>query len=335
MRAAAWAYAAVVLAALGMIHGLGDGWWPVVLLLFMPRWLFLVPVALLAVASGARRCPSHWVLQGSIAAVVAGPLMGATLAVHRLWERVPAGDGVRIATFNMGLSPIRTRELKDWIAARGLDVVCFQEGGSDEFRLRPELPEGWHLSPGSLLATRLPVVAELAPLAVDPQPGRFYNARMERVRLRTRSGREFVVASVHMPTIREGIEGLSQAGDTDGLRRQSAWWGREMARILRALAESSDVPVIIGGDFNMPSDDSTMAALRSSFRFAFEEGGRGYGYTRPVNLPWVRIDHILAGPQWYVVDCRVGPDFGSDHLPLYATVVLPGPALANRPAGHP
>ncbi len=51
------------------------------------------------------------------------------------------------------------------------------------------------------------------------------------------------------------------------------------------LAGSSDLPVIVGGDFNMPADDSTMAALRLSFRFAFEEAGWGYGYTRPSRSP--------------------------------------------------
>jgi endonuclease/exonuclease/phosphatase family metal-dependent hydrolase len=102
----------------------------------------------------------------------------------------------------------------------------------------------------------------------------------------------------------------------------AAWWGREIERMLSALAEAHDLPMVVGGDFNMPSDDSTMAALRANFRFAFEDAGWGYGYTRPARLPWVRIDHILAGPEWYAVACRVGPDFGSDHLPVFAELEL-------------
>jgi len=341
LRAASWAYAAVVIAALGLIHGAGDAWWGVPVLLFMPRWIFLAPVALLAALSGLRRCPWHWVPQAATAAVVAGPLMGASAAVHQLWERSPGGERVRIATFNLGLEPIRAGDLRRWIEGQNLDVICFQEGGTEGHRLRPELPEGWHLSPQGRLATRLHVDADLPPLPHDWKPGRFYTAHMERARLRTPSGRGFVVASVHLPTVREGIEGLPRAGGTTNMRRHTQWWGHEMARVLVALAGSSDVPVLIGGDFNMPSDDSTMAALRSSFRFAFEEAGWGYGYTRPARRPWVRIDHILTGPQWYVSACRVGPDFGSDHLPLLAEVVLPappspsGPAGSVRPAGNP
>jgi vancomycin resistance protein VanJ len=330
LLAASWAYAVVMLAVIGLIHGVGDSWWWVPVLLFMPRWLLLGPVGVLAVLSGLRGCPRHWVLQAATAAVVAGPLMGASAAVHQLWERPPLGERVRIATFNLGLRPILVGDLRRWIEAQKLDVICFQEGGTESDRLDPELPEGWHLSPKGHIATRLPVDAELPPLPHDWKPGRFYTAHMERVRLRTPSGRGFVVASVHLPTLREGIEGLLKTGGRAEMTRHTAWWGHEMARILAALATTSDVPLLIAGDFNMPADDSTMAALRSSFRFAFEEAGWGYGYTRPAQHPWVRIDHILTGPQWYVSSCRVGPDFGSDHLPVLAEVVLPGPPPSGK-----
>ena len=69
------------------------------------------------------------------------------------------------------------------------------------------------------------------------------------------------------------------------------------------------------------------------YRFAFEDAGWGYGYTRPADLPWFRIDHIVASPEWRVTECRVGPDFGSDHLPLIAELVLP--AAPSTPSGSP
>ena len=76
-----------------------------------------------------------------------------------------------------------------------------------------------------------------------------------------------------------------------------------------------------------------MAALASLYRFAFEDAGWGYGYTRPSRYPWFRIDHILASPEWVFTRCRVGPDVGSDHLPLIAEAVLPAPTEdPERPA---
>src|SRR4051812_45988475 len=85
LLASSWLYAAVTVAALFLIRCVGDALWPVMLLLLMPRWLLLGPVAVLAVASGLRRRFGHWGVQGATAAVIAGPLMGASLAVHRLY----------------------------------------------------------------------------------------------------------------------------------------------------------------------------------------------------------------------------------------------------------
>ena len=45
----------------------------------------------------------------------------------------------------------------------------------------------------------------------------------------------------------------------------------------------------------------------------------------PGAVSWVRIDHILTTPDWSIAECRVGPDLGSDHLPVMAEVVLPKP----------
>ena len=85
------------------------------------------------------------------------------------------------------------------------------------------------------------------------------------------------------------------------------------------------------GDFNLPPDSPMLAPLRRRFRDAFAEAGRGYGYTYPSRLPWVRIDHILAGRHWTIDRCRVGPDLGSDHRPLIAEAVLADP---RKPTGH-
>ena len=64
------------------------------------------------------------------------------------------------------------------------------------------------------------------------------------------------------------------------------------------MAGTGNLPLVLAGDFNLPADDSTMVALRDHFRFAYAEAGWEYGYTKPSNLPWVRIDHILMGPEW-------------------------------------
>jgi vancomycin resistance protein VanJ len=80
--------------------------------------------------------------------------------------------------------------------------------------------------------------------------------------------------------------------------------------------------VLVAGDFNMPSDYGSMASFRSTYPSAYDQVGWGFGYTRPTALPWVRIDHVLGSRDWAFRRCWVGPDFGSDHLPLIAEAVL-------------
>jgi endonuclease/exonuclease/phosphatase (EEP) superfamily protein YafD len=315
-------YALAVLTVLGSIRWGGDGWWGVTVVLFTPRWLFLVPVFGLAAASGLMKCFGQWVLHGAIALVVAGPLMGFNLPVQRLLNPAAGGEHVRIATYNMGMDPIRAGAFAAWAERHQVDVICFQEGVRDDPRLVEFLARGWNVNRRRSIASRFPIVEELEPLPQLYESESRYSSDVERVRVRTPGGREVVVVSVHLPTLRPGFERLFQ-GDVKGLELHVDWWARELSRTLSLLAEQSDLPTLVGGDFNMPPDDSTMAALRTSFRFAFEESGWGYGYTRPARYPWVRIDHLMASPEWDVISCRIGPDFGSDHLPFLAEFTLP------------
>jgi vancomycin resistance protein VanJ len=335
LRAASWVYAALVLAALGMIRGIGDGWWVVDVLLLMPRWLFLGPIALLAIASGVRGSRSQWALHAATALVVAGPLMNCSLPIAHLWTQPPQGvERVRVVTYNLAAAPLTKGEFRDWLDREGVDVVCFQEVKSIQKEVRDGLRGGWHFSRNGMVATRFDIVAEMPRFEETFGGGERWSGFLELVRLRTPTGVEFHVGALHLPTIRYGLNQLSD-GKTEGVRQHLDWWRAELARVLGAIAGADALPLILAGDFNFPSDDSTMVSLRSHFRFAFEDAGWGYGYTRPSQLPWVRIDHILAGPEWSVTSCRVGPDFGSDHLPLFAELALTGVIARPRPESAP
>jgi endonuclease/exonuclease/phosphatase family metal-dependent hydrolase len=316
--------------ALALIRWVGAEWWGVLVLLFMPRWLWLLPVVPLAVASGVRRCPWHWVLQGATALVVAGPLMGASLPVHRLWEGTPEGERLRVATLNVSPYPIRVHALMSWVDRAGIDVLCLQEVDSQEDHpiVKAFREAGWYVAGRRHVVSRFPIEEELPRLPDDSTSRRRYSATLDRVRLKTRGGAGVIVACVHLPTIREGIVDLFHSKTSETLEDHVSWWAHEVSRVLAALAEAAGPPLVVAGDFNMPSDDATMAALRSDFQFAFESAGWGYGYTRPARLPWVRIDHVLASHEWAVTGCRVGPHVGSDHLPMVAELVLPRQAEA-------
>jgi endonuclease/exonuclease/phosphatase family metal-dependent hydrolase len=40
-------------------------------------------------------------------------------------------------------------------------------------------------------------------------------------------------------------------------------------------------------------------------------------------VPRIPIDHVVVSPEVRVTDRRVGPDVGSDHLPVEATLAIP------------
>lgn len=325
---ASWAYAVLVLLALVLIRWVGSSWSGVTLLLFAPRWIFLGPIAALIVASGVGRHFRHWALQGAILLVVAGPLMNLNLPLWTLWESAPAGRTVRVISFNMGQYPMDVDAFTRWADAARADVIFIQEGLRKDPKLVAYFEKGWYLNHPRSIASRFPIVEELDSLAEAYDREERYSSAVDRVNVKTPEGRELCLVTIHLPTLRRGFERAMQ-GDFSGLSLHNDWWGREISRALTLIAEDADRPMILGGDFNMPPDDATMAALRTSFRFAFEDAGWGYGYTRPAVLPWVRIDHLLASPEWSARRCRVGPDLGSDHLPIVAEWVLPAEAVGR------
>jgi endonuclease/exonuclease/phosphatase (EEP) superfamily protein YafD len=327
-----WSLALVVLFVLVLIRWVGDRWWGVAVALFVPRWLYLVPLPFLALASGLARRPKQWLLQGVLALVIAGPLMAVSLPIHQLWDRRVEGTRVRVMTLNRGTNVLDAKRLTEVIEQQEIDLICFQEfGDPNDTDVKAYLIEhGWYGDRGGFVASRYPIVAVMPPLRDEYDTDFRYSANVVRARIRTPGGLEFGLVSVHMPTLRYGFYRFLEQ-DIAGLKQHSAWWDRQAIRLLDGLAEMRDVPILIGGDFNLPPDHASMAALGSLFRFAFEDAGWGYGYTRPSRYPWFRIDHIMASPEWVFTRCWVGPDVGSDHLPLIAEAVLP--ASREAPEG--
>ena len=99
----------------------------------------------------------------------------------------------------------------------------------------------------------------------------------------------------------------------------------ESEEVAAWIAEGGE-PVIIAGDFNMPSDSAIFRQLWSRWSDAFAMAGWGLGYTKiTVKKAWTYgacIDHVLFDKGDFTCrDCRVAPDVGSDHLPLVADLV--------------
>ncbi len=94
---------------------------------------------------------------------------------------------------------------------------------------------------------------------------------------------------------------------------------------------SGDQPVVLTGDLNASSWTYRVKRLE---RAGLVNARRGFGVlpTWPVPIGWLRIpiDHILVSPEIGVGSLRVGPDVGSDHLPLVADLVVRPSGARNR-----
>jgi vancomycin resistance protein VanJ len=78
--------------------------------------------------------------------------------------------------------------------------------------------------------------------------------------------------------------------------------------------------VIIAGDTNLPDLSRIFRENLSGFDDAFAAVGRGFGYTYPSKLPWLRIDRILTSGKLRAVDFRIGDARASHHLCVGATI---------------
>lgn len=90
---------------------------------------------------------------------------------------------------------------------------------------------------------------------------------------------------------------------------------------LTALAEligSEGKRTVVAGDFNTSSWSPCFATLESATRLRDSRQGFGLLPTFPSQFWPIRttIDHCLVSDDLEVLDRRVGPDIGSDHLPI-------------------
>ncbi|HLS48189.1 MAG TPA: hypothetical protein VK012_06690, partial [Gemmatimonadales bacterium] len=121
------AYLGGAIVAWPFLFGLGDRWWPATVLLFGPRWVLLLPLAVLVPAALAL-LPRALLLLLVGGLIVAGPVMGFSLGWQSLLAGDDAGD-IRIVSFNaqsgaaLGGPGAAETALLEWDA----DIVALQE----------------------------------------------------------------------------------------------------------------------------------------------------------------------------------------------------------------
>ncbi|MFC1639872.1 endonuclease/exonuclease/phosphatase family protein [Gemmatimonadota bacterium] len=319
-----WGYLFSMFMAWVGLRQWGDVWGPMTVLLFGPRWVLLIPVVGLGLAA-LRLRPRLLVPLFVSGAVVVGPVMGFNIGWRRWFNANATGMPLRIVTYNVAGGANLNTSLPWIIEETRADIIGFQECGSalvSEVRALPDI--AWFTSTQDhlCLVSRYPIVG---------------TRQLDRENFRVAGGsgivieytidlgdRQLNLTNLHLETPREGLAPVREGNVSEGFGRlQSKSIIRDIeSSQARRWVDAGEDAIVVLGDFNLPDESVIYRRHWGNMRNAFSDGGVGFGFTRFAGWIRARIDHILVDEGWRVVRAFVGPDFGSDHRPMIADLVL-------------
>jgi endonuclease/exonuclease/phosphatase (EEP) superfamily protein YafD len=232
---------------------------------------------------------------------------------------------LRVLTCNIKGHGDKNEQLDALIRQSQADIVALQ-GCWDEIRV--QWPGAWHVvrSGELLVASRFPlqeVTATAHARTGFSQP----RANLLSCTVSLPEG-ELRFATVHLQSPHYGISHVLdrktgiRPSRSDLIAEEIAARWQESEEVAAQLAADGR-PDIVVGDLNLPVESPIYRTFWSTWSDAFSAAGWGWGGTEwphPVaGIRFgVRIDHVLSGPSWRPRRCWLGPDIGSDHLPLLA-----------------
>jgi vancomycin resistance protein VanJ len=322
----AWGYlAATVLVAL-LLWALGDRTTLGTVLLFMGRWVFLLPLVVLVPVVAWLR--ARLLFTVAVAAlVVIGPIMGFRTGWRRLLP-APPGDHVRVVSFNADGGRAAAQIFPSMLDGWDAQIVAIQECGEELAGVVRRIP-GWHVHTSRDLCflSRFPIrdsavmdrsaLDQIKQSDPDEPGGAGYVARfvLDGPRGPIRA------ANLHLETPRKGLEGL-MSGNRRRMQNNTEIRGIE-AKLARTWVTSGTGPLIVLGDFNTPVESVFFRDQWQDLADAFSVAGTGFGITKHNGWIGARIDHVLASDEWHVdratVDTRPGL---SDHSALIVDLTL-------------
>jgi vancomycin resistance protein VanJ len=326
----------------------GEGWWPPLVGLYAPPIGFLFP-APIALAVTWRWGTRRWsALQVAAMLLALFALLGLELGLGRDGRAAQNPHAIRLVSYNIDLGARGVPAIVAQVMKLQPNLVLLQEAHDGlEVQLRQAFT-GWHIDQRGqfFIASRFPIVEVKEPAQLNYQAGEGGG------RKGGDGGAHFLaytidtdlglidVFSVHTTSPREGLEDMRGQGFLHELRQGhvligngaatltfNAYRRRRQVEGVAAAARSSTHPVIVAGDFNLPALSRIAHDNLGDFDDAFARAGRGFGYTYPSKLPFLRIDRIFTARGLHAVDFRLGDPFASDHLCVSAVIT----AIAGKP----
>jgi len=318
---------ALLVAGLELI---GERWWPLAVLLYLPQQLFWLPLIVLVPAALLADAP-----RGAYRTLAGCVIIFFWHVPFYLGIGGGAGPGkMKVMTNNYGNN--HRLSIQPFITAEDPDFVALEDAGGAARGFHLAYPDRSVVGIGQFVFISKAPVKSARLLDWPTWRGWPVAAVFDT----EWQGKEVVFYAVHLPTPRGDFAKLAGLGLVKELagrnRRRSdnlsfgesmtarVELGREMATVFAAEKR----PFIAMGDFNMPSQGYVHREVTWGMTDCFARAGRGFGFTfpcdgwNPLTLggPWLRIDYVLAGPGWRVGECRVEPGRRSEHRAVVATV---------------
>lgn len=282
-------------------------------------------VALLLVCLRARRL-------AAVSLALAVFHLAPALALCSRREPAPcAGPTFTVASSNLLYCNRDGAKLREWLATDGPDVIAFSEVTGYWFSVLQSLSAEY---PHQLLAPPHDVELDADELGRSTW-GLALVSRfpLENARVHDEAGcpDPFLEADVLVRGARVHVVTLHP--ERPGRAERTALRNATLAYVARHARWTDDSIVL--GDLNASLYSPAFADFVAAANLA--DSRQGFGrqptWNPPLEIPgrWVDIDHVLVRPGIAVLDRRVGPDVGSDHLPVLARVGVIRASAPPRP----
>jgi endonuclease/exonuclease/phosphatase family metal-dependent hydrolase len=226
--------------------------------------------------------------------------------------------------------------LLDWLVATQADVLCLQEVqdlGKAPFNATQRLREAGYRHTATFDQKARPsglvVYAKHPIVGVDNAYFGGQNGLVSADMVWQTDTLRIINVHLHSMTLRfEGLRKSQDMAQTKAALREIARKMKkgyeertEQAALLSEWIAASPYPVIVCGDFNETPYSYVYRMLQKQLSNAYEEKGRGFGFTFRSAPYWIRIDHQFYDPnRLNLVAFKTHREITlSDHYPLRAT----------------
>lgn len=316
LLSAAWFGVAGLALATAVLWAGADRWWLVLPFAYGPRALvapLLLPALILLVRQWRRGLPPT---------ILGGVLLLWGILGFRIGPRrfLPAGgEPWRMVTYNVAGRPAATAGFLGALESLGVELAVVVEcPGADA---SSAAPPGWQREAHGefCLYSRTPIEG-WTPIECNGERGSMAYAEIRVHGQRTRLGVVHLGSPHGAVTMFMDKSEIPTLGPLvrDDTRRRALDSEQAVARLTGGVTG----PVIVAGDFNLSVESAIYRRYWSGFEDAFGSAGLGFGPSWNYRGLLLRIDHIMLRNGIRATRAWVGPDYGSDHLPVMADLVV-------------